>query len=1272
MKGGNQMHNKQRLRLRRALAGLLSAAMIFTTDSGVLLAAPFSQTSDADLAAVSEAVSEGDFTLSGGDISVGDLTVSEGDTSKENLDVSEEDANVSDTVSTGDTTSDETVSDTETDVVSADSFTLTPADIQYGEDGSNKAGNLDALFAPKYVVDGNVLTLNEDYTVTYKFFTENAPASAEAFAAAEGTRLETIPAGTVVTVCALADGTEKLATATFTVSKRKVVVRYTVSKEDALDGREVPEDGQLVIPKADILPENLTVSVAEDASADTSFAAADELSAALADAIDGDLTLDVSDVDVTEDGYQVVPMEFSLTPEFDDNYEIVGNIFGDVYVKKAKYYVTFTVNNEGEQWSATYEQDYNTEKAVNQYSFYSEMTAAVNALLAKSENTTLVGWSVYTDSHNVSPVEQNYGRSNYYRTVFLNPDASTYEYSSSTRTFNLSGTHDYHFVAQVKKAAAGELYVTTIPSVYYDGHAHVALGTKINAKKQSADLRLAVYAAGSSTPLNPGKDYTVTYANNTNASMQLVRDASGKEGSYVKTWKDNAERPKVTITGKGNYKGFSAEVYFDILPVSLGAIESSVDGIANSNSGNNDSYSYSYPYTYTYSGKAVLSGYAISYQLNAVSKIKSPKVTKEFYTYVVESSGKYATKRTAATVTLKEGTDYELEFYRFDDEEYKWVRAVDEKGQNISRASDLTLTGDYLCVVRGKGNYCGAVYDSYYDWADEDDNGFDNFDPESPNPYRDLTDSHQFKLVENSDYDFSKVKITIGKKSLPFAVDTEKNSPKSYGGDKSGFDITVKKGSETLTLGTDYEIEFRGKYRESGESSSVYESDEYTVYVYPRGNYYGYGRVAGKVKITGMKLKSSYFKLSAKTVALGASASWSITDAGKAAGLGSDYYDVDSESSYKGYWASASKVTYIIGGADSGAGIDPSSTVKLSFSRKAMSLQEAMKTPNEEQPYVKFEIVSETEGETPSYQYNVKGAIPRVRMYYLNSSGNQRSSTYTISYNGYTVSRTLYDANGNSFGRQYFTFNVKNNNKVGNTATITVTGKGVFKGSATIGNGFIVSPCKVNSISTITSLTGNYYAGDVYAMFTDAQYTKGNLDKPNVKLYQAYSNKGKIVLAPLGKNQYAVDQILKPSEENAHGCSVSFTSPSGDFEFNKSKYASAFGLYDSTKLPSVKSVTIDGKEYTVTKNHIDSKDGGYYPVFTGGSIRPYITAVTLDDDTVLNTEDYIITYSANLTAGTNTGSLTITTRYNSSQDRYPYKGKVTLKFDIAESSKITL
>ena len=87
-------------------------------------------------------------------------------------------------------------------------FSISAAQIQYGEDGSNESGNLDRLFKPALIIDGSELVLGSDYSVRYKFFTDKGSAQvtdADAFDAAEGMILSEIPAGTEICVLACAE-----------------------------------------------------------------------------------------------------------------------------------------------------------------------------------------------------------------------------------------------------------------------------------------------------------------------------------------------------------------------------------------------------------------------------------------------------------------------------------------------------------------------------------------------------------------------------------------------------------------------------------------------------------------------------------------------------------------------------------------------------------------------------------------------------------------------------------------------------------------------------------------------------------------------------------------------------------------------------------------------------------------------------------------------------------------------------------------------------------
>lgn len=1224
------MKKQHKRSLRRAFAGLLAAAMLITSETEILVAAPLAADTVSEESVVNDAVA-GTFDGTG---------------------------EVQDTLTF---------------------FALSPAEIQYGEDGSNAKGNLDKLLAPKFIVNNEALTLGEDYTVSYKFFTGETPAvyTTEEFKAAEGVSLQTINAGTVVTAVALAEQIPSgesdaslalVASAEFTIEKREVVVRYTAPETAPIDGREVPEDGRYVLSADEIDYSGLTI-VAQDGD---SFAAVDELNAA--DAITGDIILDVSSLDVTEDGYQIVPMELTLTDDFNNNFTVINNINGDIYVKKAKYYVTFTINNNGEQWSKTYELTSGTNQAVNQYSFYSEMISGYKAFLAKSPDTCLLGWSVYTDSFNING---NYYGGSSYNTTYLNADAYTYDDGSKV-TFKLSGNKDYHFVGNVKRAAAEEIFVSAIPAVYYDGRAHVAVGTKGSAKKQAADLRIRVYRYGSTGSegsvdgedadsgyaLTPGTDYTITYKNNTKASMQLVRDASGKEGTYVKTWGSNSDRPVAIITGKGTYAGFSAEAYFDILPVSLGARDISRMSVKDYNS-SNDTYTYEYPYTYTNSYKAQLSkSFDATYLLKngkLASKIKVPKVTKYFYTYGYDQNYKRINDA-RFTNTLKEGTDYVAEIYLWNAASKSWDK------QAFTDPNKITATGNYLYLIRGIGNYCGAVYDTATSRSSSSDSNFDYFsdgktEGYSANPNVSSTSAFQFLVTDDTSFDLSKAKVTIKKKSLPYKDNTK------YGA--TDFQISVKNSAgKEITLGTDYYVSFSPRYSHYNSADGITSgttigaANEYYVYIYPQGNYFA-SKYAGKVKITGLKLKANYFEFSSKSVPVGEVPTCSISAAGASAGLSisntSPYYVSVYTKSYSGYEPSAKKVTYYIGyGSATGYAIDPSKNVKLSYTHKSKSLQQAIKDGD-----IAFTVPT-------TGSYNVKGAMPDGSI-----SIKYKDSTYSNSIylngngqrSGFYVYGTVSNEKNSTIGYEYVTLSVKGNTKVGGTATITAKGSGVYTGSATIGT-FTVKALDVNYIDAITPYSSYYSRNQVYAIFEDEQFGKGSLDKPKVKLYQAYYDGAKRTtqLAPLSAAQYSAAAGTVHSD---HGTAVNISNGTAEgFNFKSGLTCSYFGLYDKSGLPAVSKVTIDGKSYDVKGGVIS----GYTPTFTGATIAPYISSVTLASGDVveLNSDDFYILYGQNITAKQNGGTITLITKYNSYNKRYPYKGSVTLKFTIAPSAKISM
>lgn len=310
--------------------------------------------------------------------------------------------------------------------------------------------------------------------------------------------------------------------------------------------------------------------------------------------------------------------------------------------------MTFTANNDGKVFTKTYAfpgYEFNgtapellkkLKKTNEVFSTAGNGQITLGGFL-NPESEYLNGWTVYTDGFNT---DEDYGIYDG-NVTGLDPDGESYSQWGSGEKYKLSGKKDYLFVAQLNKNAAENIVVASIPSVYYDTRAHVSIGTNANYKKQAPDLRICVNIAwgpdATGERLVQDKDYTVKYLNNTAASMTL-----SENGVFVPTWKSDAERPQVVITGKGKYKGFTATAYFEILPHNLGDSEYSYQYIDPSND-DNDGFDWDWPYKYITSSRAVISGInKNTYVLKGgkISEKISPKVTKSFSTCENEYSSK--------------------------------------------------------------------------------------------------------------------------------------------------------------------------------------------------------------------------------------------------------------------------------------------------------------------------------------------------------------------------------------------------------------------------------------------------------------------------------------------------------------------------------------------------------------------------------------------------------------------------------------------------------
>ncbi len=614
----------------------------------------------------------------------------------------------------------EGVAEETAEVLSADASDETAEGAE--DNAANEAGEADAVKSAEVPENTDL-----SFSTEYKFVTDEAALAgitADNFDALESVSLSTIPAGTVVYVVAKATAPGQpaiIATDSFTMEKRKLILHFEAPKESAINEKSELEDEKLVFEK-EKAEELITVEVVENdfnAEGMSTFAASsDELTPE--EIVEGDVTLDVSDVNYEEIGYQEVPMTVELTEDMAANYEIVDDLVGYIYVDETTYTITFKAMNNGQKKELTYtlDQSYlSTDRSIkdvlNRLGKLSEVYPTMGGFINASKNEVIAGWDLTQDAISYTYYEE-----------FLDADFNYY-YDDSA--FKLTKRTDYYLTAFVGKMASENISVLVSPTVVYNGMAHVSSAADTTAS-QYPDLAIDVrYESdgkpmGSGTYLRYGKDYKVTYKNNKNASVKVT--ANGEYEPLYTAGVDDAKRPCATITGIGSYKGFSATAYFDIIPTDIGDYPvAKITGLKNS---------------YVLGSKGTITG-----------KI-SPKVTytRNFYT---------AKKVITKTTTLKLGKDFEQKLYIY--EGGIWKECAD------SNPSKIAKEGRYLYTVRGIGNYCGTAF------GREDADVFNDGRSGSINPSvcsyvgTDVANC-QFIVIGDAAQDLAKATISIKKSQL--------------------------------------------------------------------------------------------------------------------------------------------------------------------------------------------------------------------------------------------------------------------------------------------------------------------------------------------------------------------------------------------------------------------------------------------------------------------------------------------------------------------------
>ena len=556
-----------------------------------------------------------------------------------------------------------------------------------------------------------------------------------------------------------------------------------------------------------------------------------------ADEENNEIAIDETTIEDTEYGYETYP-EDNIVVEDEQTDEIEISDESDtvtpdeyVYEPKSQYDLVFKGYNNGQEKILSYKipaslSSMTVADFLNSIGKYNEVYPTFGGFI-DNEETCIGSWHVSTDGSN----EWSYDDENY---DYADPDL---------KDFKIKGGKDYYFTACISRVVSDGIYAYINSSVYFNGRSHVLTADREN-KTACNDLYMVLTASDDKDNseergagfyyLEFGKDYTVKYRNNKFPSQIMLED-----GSYISTYTDNRERPCVSIIGKGTYAGFSADIYFEILP-----------------------------YNFSISDPAVeLSGLKKTYALKngKIDSWKDPAAIIMQYDWI---NGKY----TEWTTKLKKGTDYTVKIYRYDNS--KWIKQEYDDPKQISQA------GDYLYTLWGCGNYCGLAFDRSMS-GDFSDGSRSSINPEHydyEGAFEPVSGMFQFRVAGDIYQDLANATVSIKKSSINF-------DGKFHTGDDFGLTVSIGTGKNKsyLTEDIDYIVTYDGNdfsYISSRSYTSgigylyhtstcnaIYESkvgiaNTYKVTISAKygSDYFGKKETGKKVTIKGVELSKNGYK----------------------------------------------------------------------------------------------------------------------------------------------------------------------------------------------------------------------------------------------------------------------------------------------------------------------------------------------------------------------------------------------------------------------------
>ncbi|SCW29947.1 Glucan-binding domain-containing protein (YG repeat) [Ruminococcaceae bacterium YRB3002] len=791
-----------------------------------------------------------------------------------------------------------------------------------------------------------------------------------------------------------------------------------------------------------------------------------------------------------------------------------------------------------------------------------------------------------------------------------------------------------------------------------------------------------------------GTDYTVAYSDNT----------------YVGT-------ATITLTGKGSHFTGTRSITFNINPVSASQTTFTLNG------------------TCTYTGSAVIPDFTLKY--GDLKFVEGTDFTVEYSDNVEPGQAKAVITGISSILsgtankyfTISRKSIAALTFTDIPDQVYTGSAitpaiVIKDGNKTLVEGTDYSVTyyrntsvgNNAYAVIIGTGRYCNSktIYFSIVgrSIADATINAIpaqtytgSAIKPAVTVKYNGntLTSGTDYTVSYADNVNVGTATVTVtgrgtyaGTKTATFSIVANTSSltissiaAQTFTGSAIKPAVTVKCGTKTLTSGTDYTV----AYYDNTDAGTA------TVTVTGKGNYSGTATATFTINakpISGVTLSSvadQTYSGSAITPAV------TVKDGSKTLTKGTDY-----TVSYSGN-TNAGTATVTVTGKGNYTG---TKSTTFAISAKTISgvtiaaISAQAYTGSAITPVITVKDGSKTLAKgtdyTVAYSNNVNVGTATVTITGKGNYTGTKSGTFTIvanttgltispisdqTYTGYAVKPAVTVKSGSKtlVKDTDYTVAYSNNVYVG-TATVTVTGKGSYSGTATANFYIVAKSVSGLTLSQVDSLT---YTGSEITPFVSVK--DGNITIQSGKDYEvSYTNNinvGTATLTVTGIGNYtgtkSVDfQILA---KTLTGVTIS---PIADQTYTGSAIKPAVTVKDGSRLlvkgtdysvsysnnvnVGTATVTVTGKgNYTGTRTvyfSIVTVASGFTvsPIddqtYTGSAIKPVVT-VKDGSKTLVNGTDYTVSYSNNVNAGTAT--VTVTGKGN-------YSGSESVTFVIAAKS----